>query len=587
VKHRPLLSVSIFFATVASVLCGVAPVEAQSNMKPAAGTLSGLVRDASGIPQLGATVEVLSEAPGLSAARQFLTNSQGFFRDEKLVPGFYTVRVTLAGFLPTLETHVRISANLTTMVRIQLESMFASLEQLRRPPVAGAAEADDWKWALRSSSGLRPILQWNDQDSNSNASVVMADPVARPRGRLELKDGASQPGTMSSLGASPSTAFAYDQHIDKSNHIVFAGQFSYDEDAPSGGIAAVWLPGGALGAGPVSTVVLREGKLGPNGPTFRAARIDQSGTIALGDRFLLRAGGEYVVVGLGAPAGSLRPRVKLQTKVSSNWYVDLIYATIPNATATDEALAADLTGEPPRNVLKSALDQLDAFPTLLWRNGKAELETGQHSELAVERKLGTRGMLQVAAFHDDDRHTALYGRGEDLISPDYFQDFDSKGFAYDGGTSSSWGTRVALRERISEDLEFTTIYAFSGALVPANDLEGALRDALRTDERHSLAAKITATIPRTRTHLTASYKWINGTALTRVDAYGEGVYQMSPYLNVGIRQPLPRFALGRWEANAECDNLLAQGYYTMNTGDGQILVTPSVRSFRGGLSLQF
>ncbi len=586
-KHRPLLSVSIFFATVAGVFCGVTPAVAQSNIKLAAGTLSGMVRDASGTPQLGATVQVLSETTGISAAQNFLTNSQGFFHDEKLAPGFYTIRVTLAGFLPTLETHVRVSANLTTVVRIQLESMFASLEQLRRPPAAGAAETDDWKWALRSSAGLRPILQWDDDDTNSSSGLVMEDPSARPRGRVELKDGASQPGTVSSLGAAPSTAFAYDQHIDKSNHVVIAGQFSYDEDSPSGALAAVWLPAGSLGTGPESTIVLRESRLGPNGPTFRGARIDQGGTIALSDRVLLRVGGEYVVVGLGSPAWSLRPRLKLQTRISPNWYVDLIYATIPNASSTNDALAADLTGEPAPNVLKTALDQLDAFPTLLWRNGKPVLENGQHAEIAIEHKVGTRGMLQMAAFHDDDRHTALYGRGDDQLSPDYFQGFDSKSFAYDGGTSSSWGTRIALRERISEDLELTTVYAFSGALVPANDLEGALRDVLRTDERHSVAARITATIPRTRTHLSAGYKWINGTALTRVDGYGEGVYQMNPYFNVGIRQPLPRFALGRWEANAECDNLLAQGYYTMNTGDGQLLITPSIRSFRGGLSLQF
>jgi hypothetical protein len=577
----------MFFATAASVLCGVSPVSAQSTNKLTSGTLSGLVKDTSGIPQLGATVEVLSETAGVTAAQHFLTNSQGVFHDEKLVPGFYTIRVTLAGFLPTLETHVRITANLTTVVRIQMESMFASLEQLRRPPVAGAAETDDWKWALRASAGLRPILQWNDDDSNSGSGVILENPVSRPKGRLELRDGGSQPGTVSSLGAAPSTAFAYDQHIDKTNHVVFAGQFSYDEDSPSGGIAAVWLPGGSLGMGPESTIVLRESRVGPNGPTFRGARIDQGGTIALGDRFIVRAGGEYVMVGLGSSAWSLRPRLKLQTKVSPNWYVDLIYAAIPNASATNDALAAELTGEPSPNVLKKALDQLDAFPTLLWRNGKPVLENGQHAEIAVERKLGTRGMLQLAAFHDDDRHTALYGRGDDQLSADYFQDFDSRGFAYDGGTSSSWGTRVALRERISDDLELTTVYAFSGALVPANDLDGALRDALRTEERHSVAARITATVPKSKTHLSAGYKWINGTALTRVDAYGEGVYQMNPYLNVGIHQPLPRFALGRWEANAECDNLLGQGYYTMYTGDGQIVLTPSVRSFRGGLSLQF
>ena len=101
----------------------------------------------------------------------FLTNTQGVFRDERLAPGFYTVRVTLAGFLPTLEKHIRVSANLTTLVRIQLESMFASLEQLRRAPSAAASEADDWKWVLRSASSVRPVLQWVEEDPMSPCAV--------------------------------------------------------------------------------------------------------------------------------------------------------------------------------------------------------------------------------------------------------------------------------------------------------------------------------------------------------------------------------------------------------------------------------
>ena len=61
-----------------------------------------------------------------------LTNTQGIFRGESIAPGFYTLRVTLAGFLPTIQQHVRISAHVTTVVRVELESMFASLDQLRR-----------------------------------------------------------------------------------------------------------------------------------------------------------------------------------------------------------------------------------------------------------------------------------------------------------------------------------------------------------------------------------------------------------------------------------------------------------------------
>jgi Carboxypeptidase regulatory-like domain len=585
VKRSPLLSVGILFAIVVSVSVG--SLFAQTNPKASLGSLSGEVRDVSGTPQLGATVEVLAETPGTNFSEHFLTNTQGLFQGDKLLPGFYTVRVTLAGFLPTLEKHVLVSANLTTMVKIQLESMFASLEQLRRPPTTTSVESDDWKWALRSASGLRPVLQWDDDDSNISSAIVMENPASHPKGRVELMDGARHPGSVSNIGQAPATAFAYDQHIDRFNQIVFAGAVNYDEDSPSGGIAAIWLPNGMLGSGPSSTIVLREARIGSSGPTFRAGRFDQNATLTFGDRVLVRVGGEYVVMGLQELAWSVRPRMNLEAKLSQNWYLDLTYATVPNASTVGDSLAVDFENSQAPNILQTALNQLDAFPTLLWRNGRPVLENGQHAEVSLERRLGNRGTLQVAGFHENDRHIAVYGTASDQLSSDYFQGFAAKGFAYDGGVSSAWGGRVALRERISEDLELTTIYAFSGALVPTNVLDGALRDALRSAPRQSLGAKITATIPRSNTRVSAGYKWVNGEALSRVDGYGESLYQMSPYFNVAIRQPLPRTALGRWEATAECDNILAQGYYTMSTGDGPMVITPAARSFWGGLSLQF
>ena len=124
----------ILGALVLSAACasfGANSTGAQAKL--VAGKVTGVVRDAGGTPQMGASVELISEAMGTVSSQSFLTNTQGIFRSDKLVPGLYTVRVTLAGFLPTLQQHVRINANLTTMVRIELESMFASLEQLRKP----------------------------------------------------------------------------------------------------------------------------------------------------------------------------------------------------------------------------------------------------------------------------------------------------------------------------------------------------------------------------------------------------------------------------------------------------------------------
>jgi len=587
VKHGPLLCFGVLLATTLGVCASAPPAAAQSSRKASSGSISGVVRDPSGIPQLGATVEVLSEAPGVLLSHQLLTNTEGLFRAENLPPGLYTVRVTLAGFLPALEKHIQITPNLTTMVRVQMESLFASIEQLRRPPANGAAEPDDWKWVLRSASGIRPVLQWHEEDTD-DSSVLVAD-MGKPRqlGQIELTSGARRPGSVSNIDAAPGTAFAYDQRIDQSNHIVFAGQVSYDDDAPAGGLATLWLPTGLLENGPQSTMVLREAKIGPDGPVFRGVRLDQSGTLTFGDRFVLRVGGEYVLVGAGASAWSLRPRLKWETKLSPNWYVDAVYAALPVGVANGDNSIADLTESNPPSILGSALDQLDSFPALMWHAGRPVLENGRHEELAVERKVGAHSVLQVAAFHDDSSHVALFGRGNDLPTDEYFQDFYSKGFAYDGGSSVSWGTRAALRERITDDLELTTIYAFSGALVPSGVMDGGLRDALRTAPQQSAAVKVTGKVPVTGTRLTAGYKWVSGPALSRVDPYGEVVYDVSPYLHIGIRQPLPWATLGRWEANAECDNLLAQGYVPMSVRDGQVILVPVFRSFRGGLSLQF
>jgi hypothetical protein len=210
-----------------------------------------------------------------------------------------------------------------------------------------------------------------------------------------------------------------------------------------------------------------------------------------------------------------------------------------------------------------------------------------HEELAAERKLGTNGKLQIAAFHDDNRHVAVFGRGNNLPATDYFQDYFSNGFTYDGGSSSSWGGRVALRQKLGGDLELTTVYSFAGTLVPGEAADDVLRDALRTASRHSLGSNISARMPHLGTKVNAGYKWVSGVTVSRVDGFGESLFQLEPYMHVGLRQALPKFGPGRWEAIADCNNLLAQGYVTLNSRDGHAVLVPAFRSFRGGLSLQF
>ena len=579
-KQERLRILGALVLTAMVLSYGTPPAAAQA--KPVPGKLAGVVRDSAGTPQLGANVELIAET-GAAVSRGFLTNTQGIFRGEKLSPGLYTLRVTLAGFLPTLEKHIRVTSNLTTVVRVELESMFASLDQLRRTPSNAPVEADNWKWVLRSASAVRPVLEWMDDGTGIASRVSVESTIPRgPRFRLEFTDGARRPTSASSIASSPATAVAYEQSLGGTSKMILAGQMSYDQDAPGGGIATVWLPTGTLGAGPHTALVLREAKLGPGDRTFRGVRIDQGGALALGNRTLLRYGGEYVLIGLGAAASSLRPRAELDIRISDDWSTALIFASMPNGPAPLEASDAQ-----PGGALAAALNELDAFPALLWRAGRPVLQAGKHEELAVERKIGTRGKLQVAGFHDDNRHVAVFGRGDGLPIADFFQDYFSDGFAYDGGSSSSWGTRVAVREKLDGDVELTAVYSFGGALALLDGADGSLRDTLRTAQRHSFGASVSAKVPGVGTKVKAGYKWVNGVTVSRVDAYGESLFQFEPYLHLSVRQPLPGFALGRWEAIADCENLLAQGSVAASSRDGHVVLLPAFRTFRGGLSVQF
>jgi hypothetical protein len=203
--------------------------------------------------------------------------------------------------------------------------------------------------------------------------------------------------------------------------------------------------------------------------------------------------------------------------------------------------------------------------------------------------MASKSSLEVAAFHESARNQAIFGTGA-TASPEFVQDAFSSAFLYDGGNSSFWGTRAAYRQKLSDDLEFAAIYAWAGALSPSGELVSTassdLRDSFTTSNHHSLAARISGKIQRSGTQFSASYKWVSGTTLSRLDQFGEADYQMDPNLHLSIRQQLPGLN-GRWAALADFSNLLAQGYVNVTGPDSRMMLAPILRSFRGGVSFQF
>jgi hypothetical protein len=540
------------------------------------GTLSGVVLDPAGIPQMGATVWVISEDLGGRTVSRLLSNQYGKFFTDHINPGKYAVRVALAGYIPALEQHVAVLADLTTVLSVQMNSVFASLDTLRHKADT-STEPDDWKWVLRSSAATRTILQWRDADPSYGLNGGKEFPAAeRQHGIVQVTNGSLRLGSPSGLPDAPATAVSYDQSLGNMGRILLAGQMSYLRGA-SGAFAGVWLPSGTAERGPETIFVLHQTKFGEAGPMFQELRLDHSEQISLTDRLSLRAGAEYLRVGIESSASTLRPHAQLDAILAPAWTASFTLASDPPAANWGHEQA-----------LESAIAELDSLPAVLFHNGNPVIERGWHEEISIRHKLSENAQLQVAAFHDSAKHQAIAGSGP-AADPDFTQNFFSSAFLYDGGNTSSWGTRVAYRQKISQHLEFAALYDWAGALSPVGVLNPTSTDFhnnIATRNHQSVGASVSGKLPRAHTQVDASYKWIAGTTLSRLDAFGEVQNNMDPNLHLSIRQPLPGLN-GRLQALVDFSNLLAQGYVSANGTDSRIVLVPVARAFRGGVSFQF
>jgi len=556
----------------------VLSLAASAAAKPGLGTISGVVLDPTGTPQMGASVWLISEDAGNRIVAQILSNQHGAFFTDHLKPGNYAVRVSVAGFLPAMERHVAVMSNLTTLLRVQVETLFSSLDTLRRKSDA-PSEQDDWKWVLRSSTATRTILQWDDS-GNQVASNTLGEDIPsaqRPRALVELTNGALRPGSASNIPNGPATAVSYDQQIGSLGRVLLAGLMSYDRGA-SGSFAGVWLPTGVAGSGPETVFIWRQSKFGAEGMEFQAMRIDHTEQISLSDRLALQAGAEFLRAGVLSSTSSLRPHAQLNAELAPSLTASLLVAANPPSEQWGR------TGP-----LESAIEELDSLPPVLFHDGSPVLEGGWHQELSVKRKMSSQSTLEVATFHDSTRNQAVFGTGAGA-NPEFIQDAFSPAFLYDGGNSSSWGTRAAYTRKLSDEWKVAAIYAWAGALTPASELlataSSELRDSFMTSNHHSVAGRISGKIPRSGTQFSASYKWVSGTVLSRTDQFGEAAYQIDPDLHLSVRQQLPGMS-GRWVALADFSNLLGQGYVAVNAQDPRMMLVPVLRSFRGGVSFQF
>src|SRR5437588_8195544 len=86
-----------------------------------AGSLAGSVRASTGIPQMGAAVYLFNRSERLIL--QTITNERGMFGFALLTPDLYSVRISLASFVPAMKQKIAVQPGMQSLLYVNLASV--------------------------------------------------------------------------------------------------------------------------------------------------------------------------------------------------------------------------------------------------------------------------------------------------------------------------------------------------------------------------------------------------------------------------------------------------------------------------------
>jgi len=313
---------------------------------------------------------------------------------------------------------------------------------------------------------------------------------------------------------------------------------------------------------------------------FEALALSMSDSFTLGNFLELNFGSELQTIEFMGRVNAFRPFGSADLHLSPHTLLEYRYATsVPNSRM---AMGFD----------SAPADLSETNPRMSVAGFAPSLERARHHEVSVSRRIGNTN-VQVAGFSDRVVNPALVGVGDVTSdSGEVLPDPYSGTFTYQGKALETRGMRAVLQRKLNSDLTATLDYSYGGVL----DLDRSDRDlqdaraGLHTVARHAVAVKFSGAVPHAKTHWITSYRWTHGEALTPVDLFNVSAGQADPYLNVFIRQPIPRvgFLPGRMQALVEIRNLVAQGYVPVLGLDGRtVYLVQSARSVRGGVAFTF
>jgi hypothetical protein len=565
---------------------------------PLSGSIAGFVRDGAGIPQMGASVFLMNRYERV--IRQSITNERGIFGFDTLPVGdFYSIRVSLASFVPAMKHGIAVKAGMQSLLYINMASVLSSVELVYAAPGQGALMSDDWKWTLRSSSETRPVMRMlpaiqTVEDHHENRPSPFSD----TRGVVQLSAGDNGSIGATMAQADLGTAFAVATSLYDRNQLLVSGNVGYlsDSGLPTAGFRTTWtrddgapemivtvrqisLPDrdGAATSGQQALPALR---------TVSAAMVDH---VQILDSVRLDYGTSFDAVSFEGHANYFSPYARLTCELGGAGQIQVGYSY----GAPPIELYAH-SGDPDLEMNRD-LAALASLPRLSLRDGQVEAQQTSNMEIGYQKRAGSR-VFDATAWSEKVQNAAatLSGATGAFSRGDLLPDVSSNTNVANIGSYSRTGFSGSVTQRLRDWLDVGAAVGSSGVLEAIGDDAVAnpknLRSDLRIGQDYWASARASVVVPGSGTRITASYEWMPPGAMMPAHFSLTQDSPSEPGLNVHFRQPIPAVAglPGRMEATADLQNLAAQGYLSLTTPDSQrLLLTQNPRAVRGGLSFIF
>lgn len=571
-----------------------------------------MVDDPQGVPQMGATVQLFNRFERIVA--KTITGSDGRFAFASLPADLYSVRVSLASYLPVSRDRIAVKAGVDSLLKVHLASLLSNMEVTYAIPTA--AMTNDWKWVLRSSPATRAITRFlPDQASSSRNGELFPRIFSGTHAMVSLSGGDSNILDADSGQGDMGTGFIVSTNILGKNQLQFGGNYAQSTaSGPSAiGLVAIYNrdPIGSAQESPeVTFSVSQLGLVGGSGLalsneggstsavpglTVRTMSVGIYQTVDPADNVHLEYGMTGESVDYVQHTSRVSPFARMTVSVGKAGKIVAAYSDggRPDELTAHQPGKSFLQQDAGSDDMAAAASILTRLPQLSYSNDRMVLQRTLSYELGYEKIAGSR-TYAVSLFDETSANgrVNVAGNIDVLPSGNLLSDGVSKTMIYDIGSYKRSGALASVTQRLDNSVEVAAAYGRMGGFTTNSEFGTNPETPLLNERPRDVAnASIATKLPRCGTKLRANYGWVNDSAFVPTHVFTTQNMDIAPGLNILVRQPLPSlFGMpGHMELTADIRNILAQGYLpAAGGGDGHnLLILQSPRGLRGGLNFIF